>query len=280
MLEKFKKHFEKKEFLKNLGFGSLLGIGSITPGVSGGVMAVALGVYERIISAVCNLLKSFYGNFMYLLPFGIGAVFGIFAFSFVIDGLINTFPMVIEAVFIGFVAGSMPSVVSEANEKGFKLRYLISFAVILGIFIATIAFGWLDAGAGEQPLNFFNAVLSGIILVVGAIVPGLSSSMILISIGTYHPLLEAITKLEILKLLPVALGAVIIVFPTLYTIRFLLKRFHGHTYYGVIGVVLGTILLFLSDNLTRDNLVITAVCFVVGLVISLGVMRLFKRKKA
>lgn len=230
-------------FIKRVVAGIVIGIGGILPGVSGGIMAVSMGLYRPMLDAVAGFFKSPVKNFLFLLPLGIGGVAGLLGVSFLLDWLLNAYMKPILYLFIGLVAGGVPSFIHQANEHGFKKRYLwttfVGVLVVAGLFI-------LDKTATDGrvwELNPLTSAMSGGILAVGTVIPGISTSFILMYMGLYQPLLSALTSLNLSVLIWVGVGAVIVALALIKLVRFLFSRFHGYAYYGVLGFLLATMVL-------------------------------------
>jgi len=261
-------------FLSRVLIGMVIGIASITPGVSGGVIAAAIGIYEPAVSAISNLRKDFKNNVLFLMPLGIGAGIGVLLFSNIIKYLFTQWPNEVLYLFFGLVAGSIPSVVRVANEKGFRARYLLASIITLGI-VLVFAFMEGNTGSGQGirlGWSFISAMFYGIVLAIGTIIPGISTSFILIYFGAYHELLSAIANLDIVKLIPVGLGACIGVLPLIKFAEVMFKRFRAVSYYGVLGFLVGSMIAVFPGFSSGWMLLIDLLLFLVGIVASLALL--------
>jgi len=256
-------------FIKRMLCGLLIGTASVTPGVSGGVLAVAMGLYEPMIRALGELTKSFKKNIRFLLPIGLGAGVGLIVFSYVMKWLFNVAPNEVMFLFFGLVAGSLPSVVKEANEKGFRPYYLI--ATVLGIAIVSAA-AFFDVNSGgiaaSATWSFARGLLCGAVLAVGTIVPGISTSFILMYLGNYDELLTAITEFNIIKLLPVGLGFLLLAYPLVKAVGFLFRKYHGASYYAVLGFLLGSMIIIFPGFQSGWRIALDMLIFVFGTAVS------------
>ena len=170
--------------MKDVILGFVIGIAAITPGLSGGVIAASLGIYERIINAVCELRNNFRYNFSYLLPFGIGGIAGVILFGRVTENLIRYSYYEVMFIFTGLVLGTIPDLIKKANANGFMLLYLVPCA-------ASFMFSMFSGNFFAKAVNgidsvYLKLVLTGIVLSLGTIIPGLSSSFILMKAGLYN----------------------------------------------------------------------------------------------
>lgn len=112
-------------FLTRIIKGLAIGVAAMLPGASGGVLAVAMGVYRPALDAVTGLFKSFMPCFMYLLPLGIGGVVGLIGTGRVMESILAAYRVSAMWALIGMVLGGIPSLIGEANRRGFKPRYLL-----------------------------------------------------------------------------------------------------------------------------------------------------------
>ena len=108
------------EGLKNICAGAMVGVANIIPGVSGGTMAVVLGIYDRLIDSLSLRWQKLKKNFWFLLTVGVGALAGIFAFSVLIDYLLGHYNMPTNFAFVGIILGSIPMIYRKTTVSGAK----------------------------------------------------------------------------------------------------------------------------------------------------------------
>ncbi|MDP4109212.1 MAG: DUF368 domain-containing protein, partial [Bacillota bacterium] len=261
-------------FIKRALTGLLIGVASIMPGVSGGVIAAAMGIYEPAVSAVSNLRKSFRKSFLFLLPLAIGGGIGVLLFSNVIKFLFANYPYEVLYAFFGFVLGSVPPVIKVANEKGFRPKYLWPMAAALLIVLSFSALELATTGQGlSLKWSFLSAMLYGVIIAVGMVVPGISTSFILIYLGVYHEVLAAISTLDIIKLIPVGIGFIIGVLPLVKLADYLFSKYHAASYYGVLGFLLGSMITVFPGFRTDFLLIFDLILFCSGILVSVFIFR-------
>lgn len=267
----------KFNFIKKIIVGAVIGAAAIAPGLNGGVLASAAGIYEPAIRAIVNIRKDFRRSFAYLLPLGIGAGAGFFLFAFALKSIMANAQSIVIYVFIGLVIGSLPSFLVEANRKGFKKRYLIGSVLALA---AVIAAGILGANAPQQnaatELGIVNTMIYGAILAVGTVIPGISSSFILMYLGVFDKLLAALARLDIKVLLTMGLGFLLMAAAIIKLVEALFRRFHGAAYYTVFGFLIGSMVIVFPGFRTGWGLVTDLSLFFGSVAISYIVMRLHK----
>lgn len=245
----FKKELTPRaRFLLHMLVGAVIGIGGILPGVSGGVIAVSLGLYEPMIDALAGFFKAPRRNFLFLLPVGIGAALGFLLGAVVLKRVMDRWYTQVIWLFIGLVAGGIPSFLKEANERGFKWRYLI--ATVCGAALASLML-LLKKGEGAIPdvpaLTPVMAVISGAIISVGTVVPGISTSFILMYIGWYRAAMDAFANADVLTVAFLAVGAGGCFILTVKAARWVFDRFHGWAYYTVLGFLIVSAVLIIPD---------------------------------
>lgn len=274
---------EKQSFwniatLKKTIAGVLIGIGAILPGVSGGVMAVSMGLYEGMIQAVSCFFRKPKAYFLFLLPIAVGGILGVWATTGALKWSLDHYQNQVIFLFIGFVVGSVPSLVREANQKGgFRARYL--WAALAGVVLLLALY------LGEQTLpesleegiGGIQAALAGGIMAVGTIVPGISTSFILMYLGWYQPVVAAITRMDIRLLLYLAGGCMAVSLLIIKAVNWVFERFHGYAYYAVLGFTLTSMVLVCPEG--TDGWGINLLLMAAGVILSLLLSEGMGKKK-
>lgn len=230
--------------------GASIGLAMIIPGVSGGTLAVLLGVYDKIIDSIGNLFKDFKKSVLFLLPILLGAVLAFAALYFPLKYALKYAPFPTIMLFAGFMAGSCPDLYKKANKNGFKKRdiaaIIIPCLLVIGIcFIPSI--GDVNLSASMPVSGYFLLLLIGALASCALVVPGISGSMLLLIFGYYNPLLNAISALKdnfghsLLVLATFAVGLVIGFFTIAKLMQLLLKKFRRVTFWAITGFVIGSI---------------------------------------
>ena len=243
-----------KDFVKKIICGIAIGVGCVLPGVSGGVIAISMGLYEKMIAAIKQLFSAFKKNFMFLLPIGIGCAAGVVLTSNVLKLVIDQYESELFALFVGFVIGSFPSLFEETKKPGQKRFSVSNIAIMIIAFVLIILMEILDTnatanavGADAAGLTPIEAMISGAILSIGVVIPGLSSSFLLVYFGMYKPVLAAIAEINIPVLFFAGIGFAVLGILLILLMHFLLSRYHVKTYFGIIGVAAGTIALIIPN---------------------------------
>lgn len=258
--------------------GMIIGISNVIPGVSGGTMAVSMGIYDKLVQTIGNFFHHFKENFkknmIFLIPIVAGAGIGIIAFSKLLKFLLEHYSMQTQFAFIGLILGSIPFIMKKSVSKGFSWKYLIPavFTFGIGLTLAILELLGITGNAVESfDITFVNIILLfvyGIISAVSMVVPGISGSFILLLLGAYSAIISAISSLNILVLIPFGIGVVIGILLASKLIDFLLSHFFGFTYFAIIGFVLGSLLAIYPGFSFDIAGVAGIICLVLGFVAS------------
>ncbi len=234
----------------NLIVGLIIGIGLIMPGVSGGVIAVILNVYDKIVFSLNNILKQPKQSLKLLIPIIIGASIGVVFIGKIIQYLLfeKNYNQV-YFVFIGLILGSIPKLISKVKEKHKPNYFLIfiSFSLSLLLFIFGKNIVNLSIENNITSQSFIYLFLTGFIFSIGKIVPGISSSFLLMLVGTYEYFLKLLTNPistisnNLIDFLYLLLGMLFGILILVKLMNYLLKKHYVGTYSIIIGFVIGSI---------------------------------------
>lgn len=257
---------QKEAFLAQMLRGFLIGIAGMLPGVSGGVLAVAMGVYSPVIHAANALFTDFKNSILYLLPLGIGGLAGLLGTGFAMEWLLERFPIAVMWGLIGMVLGGLPSLIQEANGRGFKKRYLLAFVAGGLLMGGTVFLQHHLTGGAHLPFNGWTSALCGGLMGLGTVIPGLTTSFLMIHLGLYEPMLGAFTNMNILMLLCAGAGALGVIVLLLKAMKQLFDKRYGYAYYGAMGLLLVSVAIiypgFDRGWMLAADIATFALCFV------------------
>lgn len=233
--------------------GVVIALGFILPGVSGGVLASILGLYEKIISFLAHLSKDFVKNVLFFLPVGIGGILGIALFSAPLEYLLANYQVPVLWAFTGAIVGTLPSLWKEASSKSQRDQldwiWLIATFILSGLFLYN-----LNNLVGTIPANFMSFILAGSLIALGILVPGLSPSNLLLIMGLYSPMLTGFKKLDLLGVfLPIAIGGALTMLLFSKAMDYALANYHSRVYHFIIGLVMSSTLLIIIPNPTSKE---------------------------
>lgn len=280
-------------FIKNLIAGVVIGIANIIPGVSGGTMMVILNMFDKIIEAVSGFRKNIKKNILYLLPILIGAAIGIIAFSKGITFMLENYPIIINFFFMGLIVGSVPLVFKSAYKKDtqdttsnwkaeVKHTKAASIVAFLVAFLLLVVIAFTNAEETKVNINTvtvdFLLVLKlffgGAIASIAMIIPGVSGSFVMVLLGIY-PLFSGVAAAllpfdattwmtKVLPIgIPIGLGILLGLLIGAKLIDVVLKKFPQVTYFGILGLLLGSLFdIYPGFQFDIQGLVAVVVCLV------------------
>lgn len=223
--------------------GMIIALGFILPGVSGGVLAAILGIYERMIRFLAHIKENFVENVLYFTPVAIGMVLGIAAFSYPVNLLLDNYKVIVLWGFAGAIIGTIPSLIKESvkesdRDRADTITFWLSF-ILSGVFLYS-----LNGMVGTLPANFLSFVLAGALIALGILIPGLSPSNLLLILGLYTPMLTGFKHLDLFgTFLPIGIGGALALILFSKAMDYILKQYHSRVYHFIIGIVLSSTLL-------------------------------------
>ena len=244
--------------------GMVIGLANVIPGVSGGTMMVSMGIYDKLIWSINHLFKKFLECVKILLPYLIGMVVAILLGAVGLKAAFANFPLPTNALFIGLILGSLPFILKEMKGERIGWQGCVIFCLLFALVVALKAVEKENATTIElNVLEIVKLFLLGAIASATMVIPGVSGSMILKTLGYYEPivtgaipdLLHGITSgsgaavlHNIGILLPFGLGIVFGIFGIAKLIEFLMKRWKGWTYCAILGMVAASPVVILMDS--------------------------------
>lgn len=266
------KRSKNKVFLYILYFiqGIVVGFGAILPGISGGTLCVAFGMYRPMIETVYHVKAGLKKYGLMLLTFFAGVGAGFVGLSGIAAVLLEKNTSLVTCAFIGFIIGTFPELWRDAGEKGRKGSSIA--AMIIG-FAAMIVLLWLFRSTWNITVgaDFWGFVLCGVLWGLSFIVPGLSSSTLLLFFGLYEPMLAGISRIDFTVLIPMALGMAGCVLLLSRAVGFAYKKQYAIVSHCVLGIVCATALMIFpsrSDFGSAGELLAGLGFIVVGAVVS------------
>lgn len=230
--------------LVNIIKGVVIGIATLVPGVSGGTMAIILGLYDDIIRSISSFFSDIKKNTVFIVTVGIGGAIGMFGFSWIMKYLLSNFKFPMIYFFMGVIFGGIPLLYEKANagtkRKTDIIYFILGFVIIL---IMTFNVGTIVNLANSTGiLQFLFLFLAGIIIAVALILPGISTSFMLLAIGLYDIFIDAVSNLKFAYLIPIGLGTLFGVLATTRVLENCMNNKPRPTYLLILGFVLGSVL--------------------------------------
>ena len=271
--------------IKDILKGMVIGIANIIPGVSGGTMMVAMGIYDKLIHCITHIFKEFKKSVLFLLPIAVGMVIAVVGSSFGIEMLFEKFPMQTNLLFVGLVIGGLPAIWKKVKGKSIRSGHLLVFLVFLAFVVGMAFLGETDGKAADVSFTLINVLkLFGIGVIASAtmVIPGVSGSMVLMLLGYYNTIISAISDffralaafdmdgilVGIGILAPFGIGVVIGVLAIAKLIEFIFNKFPLSAYWAIIGLIVASPIAIIAKagplSFTVINVVTSLVALCVG----------------
>ncbi|KIL48709.1 DUF368 domain-containing protein [Jeotgalibacillus campisalis] len=255
---------------RNILRGMAMGTSDVIPGVSGGTIAVLMGIYDQFINAISGITtREWKKHVPFLLMIGLGMATAILSLSHVVEWLLVYYPQPTNFFFIGLIGGILPYLIREAKDMGpFKGKH-IGILLIGAVLVASMAFlKPVEDGALLDTAVLSTLVLlffSGAVASMAMLLPGISGSFILLIIGVYPTVLNSITQLNIPVILVVGAGIATGFILSSKGIRYLLNRFPLLMYSLIIGLVFGSLfVVFPGLDLNISNVLLSLASLILG----------------
>ena len=264
--------------------GVIIGIANIIPGVSGGTLALSMGIYDKIIFAITHIFKEFKKSVKILVPLVIGAGIEIGILSIVIEWLFDKCPFQTNMLFIGLILGGLPMLFQKVRKEKIDIKEILAFTIFFLIVILSSIFGEKNYGDVIITFTLSNCIklfIVGIIASATMVIPGVSGTMILMLMGYYNPILSRINQViklavkfeftkmieEMLVLIPFGIGVIAGTFALAKVIEFVFEKYSVLSYFAIIGLIVASPIAIIMMN-GMSNLSI--VSLITG-VLSLGI---------
>lgn len=258
------------QFFVKILQGSLIGLGAVLPGISGGVLCVVFGIYKTIMEFLANPFGNFKTHVPKLIPVGIGGVIGFLGVANLLSFLLDKYPAPSVCVFVGLITGMMPSLFREAGEKGRSRASYISLVVCM-VFIFALLISLQILSVQITP-NFVWYLFCGFCLALSVIAPGMSFSTLLMPLGLYEPFVGGIGSLDFSVLIPGGIGALVTVILFAKAVNSLFEKHYSVAFHGIIGIVIAAtvmIIPFESFGVSVGSALINIFCICAGIVAAL-----------
>lgn len=271
--------------LKMILQGMAVGVANIIPGVSGGTMMVAMGLYDKLIHAITHLKSEFKKSMQLLIPIFAGVGLAIVLLSRLFEFLLEYYPIPTNFAFCGLIAGSLPFIFQKVKGKKVTVGKMVPFILFFALVIGMAVLGEGNGASADVSFTFVNLIkLFGIGIIAAAtmVVPGVSGSMMLMVLGYYDTILETINDCidalvtfnipEIVKavgvLAPFGIGVVVGIFLIAKLIEFIFLKAETHAYFGIIGLIIASPIAILIKTdwsaFSAPILIVSVITFIVG----------------
>ena len=243
--------------IKSILKGMVIGIANIVPGVSGGTMMVAMGIYDKLIHCITHLFSEFKKSVLFLLPIAIGMLIAIAGSSFGLTWLFENFPIQTNLLFVGLILGGLPAICKKVKGNKVRIGHIVAGLLFFALVVFFAVKGESEGTAADLSFNIGNVLkLFGVGIIASAtmVIPGVSGSMVLMLIGFYQPVLNAIKDFfsalaaldmqGILQglgiLIPFGIGVVAGIFAIAKLVEIIFEKFPLYAYWAIIGLIVSS----------------------------------------
>lgn len=280
MSENKTKDFSVSRFIIQVLQGSLIGLGAVLPGISGGVLCVIFGIYKTIMELLADPFRKFKTHVPKLIPIIIGGAIGFLGIANVLSILLEKYPAPSVCLFVGLIGGMMPSLFREAGEQGRNKNSFVSMVVAMVlIFALLISLKVLNVSIAP---NFMWYLFCGFCAALSIIAPGMSFSTLLMPLDLYEPFVAGIGHLDFAVLIPAGIGGLATIILLSKGIDTLFKKHYSVAFHAIVGIVIAaTIMIIPFDSFLESTtaLLVNIICLAVGIVAAL-VLDKFNQKYA
>ncbi len=270
--------------------GVMMGVANIIPGVSGGTMAVSMGIYDKIIHAATHLVSEFKKSMKLLLPIVLGMALGIVVLARILEYMFARVPLQTNLLFIGLIIGGLPAITKKVKGKTIRGGHILVCLLFFGVVAGLAMVGEQEGAAADLSFNMINIIkLFGVGIVASAtmVIPGVSGSMMLMLMGYYNPILNEVNDfidnlvqfnvpgiLDGCKVLvPFGIGVVVGIFAIAKIIEIIFEKFPDHAYWAIIGLIVASpVAIFFMGSMgtiTIISVLTGAVALLLGILIAL-----------
>lgn len=257
--------------------GCIVGIGAILPGVSGGTLCYAFGIYNPILEVLSNPIKGLKKYWYMLIFVFLGVGVGFVGFAGVTESLLNWNAPVVLCAFIGLILGTVPELWKDSGAEG-RNKYSIIAFVLSFAFIAALFYCCEHLWDISIPQSFIGYMICGVIWGLSFIVPGFSSSTLLLFFGIYGPMSAGIKSLDLSVLIPLGIAMLATMLALSKVMKLVFEKIHSIASHSVMGFVLATTVMLFSvsengspsiiETFSGVNIVIYLACILGGAVAS------------
>ena len=270
-------------FLTLLLKGFIIGIAKIIPGVSGALIAISFGIYEKAIKAISNFFENPINNFLFLFPIGLGVLLSISLTSGLILYFINNYYFPTILLFIGLIMGGVPSLIDNISIKKVKFMHILililSFSTVFLISLASGQHFFVETS--NELINFLLFFIIGFIDALTMIIPGISGTAVMMILGCYNLLLNFLSSLtsieaiftNIFKVIPYLLGIVLCVIILSKVMTYLFDKKKEYMYCGILGFTLSSVLSLFFETFKNNYSILETIVALVLLVVGYNIAR-------
>ncbi|WP_300024358.1 DUF368 domain-containing protein [Oscillibacter sp.] len=264
-------------WLRDLLCGVLIGAGAILPGVSGGVLAVVFDIYRPFMEVLTHPRSAVPKYWIWFFPIALGWCVGFLGFAKGIAACLDQSATVTIWLFIGLIVGTVPSLFREAGREGRSAASWLSFFLCALVMFASLFYVSRIVHAQVEP-NFWWYNFCGALWGMSVVIPGMTSSSVMMALGLYQPMLEGLARLDLVVLAACIPGMVLAVALLARFMSWFLRRHYAVAFHGILGIVLASTLVIVPLSYTGGGeILLSALCCGCGFALAFFLARLDRR---
>ena len=251
----------RARWLRDLLCGALIGAGAILPGVSGGVLAVVFDVYRPVMETLTHPRRGFLRYWHIFLPLGIGWAVGFLGLARGITAAYSLSAAATVWLFLGLIGGTFPALWREAGKEGRGCAAWIACAVSALVVFSTLFYVRHVLHVTVTP-NFWWYNFCGALWGAGVVLPGLTSSSIMMALGLYEPMMQGLADMQFVVLSACLPGMLLAMLLLARIVTWLFQRYYAIVFHGILGVVAASTLVIVPVRYTGwgEGLISAACC--------------------
>lgn len=263
-------------WLRDLLCGALIGAGAILPGVSGGVLAVVFDIYRPFMEVLTRPRTAIPKYWKWFPPIALGWCVGFLGFAKGIAAAISFSNTVTTWLFLGLIAGTVPSLFREAGKEGRTAASWGSLLLCAGAVFAGLFYVSRVAEVSVEP-NFWWYNFCGVLWGMSIVIPGMTSSSVMMALGLYQPMLEGLARLDLLVLSASLPGMVLAIALLAQLVSWFFRTHYAVAFHGILGFVLASTLVIIPTEYAPGEPLLSVLCCVGGFLLAFLLARLDKK---
>ena len=254
-------------WLRDLLCGLLIGAGAILPGVSGGVLAVVFDIYRPMMEVLTSPRTAIPKYWIWFPPIAVGWAAGFLGFAKGIAAAIRLSDTITTWLFVGLIVGTLPSLFREAGKEGRGMRAWLSLLLCAAAVFSGLFYVSRIANVSVTP-NFWWYNFCGALWGMSVVIPGMTSSSVLMALGLYQPLLEGLASLDFFVLSASIPGLVLTVLLLARLVNWFFRRYYAVAFHGILGIVLASTVVIIPTQYAQGEALWSALCCVGGFLLA------------
>ena len=267
-------HGNRNRLLLLILQGAIIGVGAILPGISGGVLCVIFGLYKPVIEVMSNPFVNLKYHWKLIIPVALGVGLGFLGSAGAVSTFMEKNAAAGVCVFVGLILGMLPGLWKDAGQQGRTPASVPSMICSFGLFLALLLLLKSGDSMDITPDTFWYGIC-GVAWGLSFVVPGLSSSSMLIFLGLYQPMLAGMARLDFSVLIPLGIGALAVVLTLSRAVNALFNKHYSLASHIILGIVAATTVVIVPTDFSgTGQLAVCGACVIAGIGAAIAISRI------